>query len=121
MKPGEIEQVSEDLASNLPCCPRCSYQPVIYKRLMGIPPRPQIMVCCVNCVVDEAHEPQWRSSLFEAVNIWSLTAKLLGSVEALPERVEGSTYYDEKNGEFYVWQGGNWVLSANAETSDVPF
>ncbi len=129
MKPGEIQMVSEELSANLPPCPKCDQRPVIFKRLAGIPPRPLIAVTCPDCdgyengiyrEVTPLTDPRWHPSLFEAVNIWSLTAKLLGSVESQPERVEGSTYYDEDNNDLYVWQGGNWVL-AEQNSSDVPF
>ena len=132
MNPGQIEQVSEELAANLPVCPKCGQHPEIWKKIEGVPPRPKIAVGCfaaVGCGVDCAGawpEISWHPSLFEAVNIWSLTAKLLGAETPQgvanmagdgPPNFNGysgcSLYVDNVTGCVYYWDGGQWEQAAN--------
>ena len=128
MKPGQIEQVSEELAANLPVCPKCAAKPGILKRLSEVPPSTEIIVVCWYCW--DFYEAHWHPSLFEAVNIWSLTAKLLGS-EA-PQGVANmagdgpptftgypgcAVYTDLKTGIVWHWDDSAWINVS----SDVPF
>ena len=131
MKPGQIEQVSEELAANLPVCPKCGRAPTIYKCLDGCPPRPIISIFCpCEFEYDSFKKFDWHPSLFEAVNIWSLTAKLLGS-EA-PQGVANmagdgpptftgypgcAVYTDLKTGIVWHWDDSAWINVS----SDVPF
>jgi len=131
MNPGQIEQVSEELAANLPVCSRCSQAPIILKQLTGVPLRPQIKIICGQCEsLRTVTELQWHPSLFEAVNIWSLTAKLLGAETPQgvanmagdgPPSFEGrkgcAVYTDLKTGVLYHWYDDQWQQVAN----DVPF
>lgn len=139
MNPGQIEQVSEELADNLPVCPKCGQAPQIFKRLVGVPPRPQIAIACLDCEgyqngiyheLTVTVDQKWHPSLFEAVNIWSLTAKLLGA--ETPQGVANlagdgpptfagnrgcSVYTDLKTGLIYYWDSSAWL----PVTNDVPF
>ena len=132
MKPGQIEQVSEELAANLPVCPKCGSVPEIHKRINVEPIRMEIAVWCPQCSKEwygfgagnrsgiYPTEAQWHPSLFEAVNIWSLTAKLLGSQETVgPDLLAGQIYTDRKTGETFGWntETKQWEPATN----DVPF
>ena len=75
-------------------------------------------------------DQKWHPSLFEAVNIWSLTAKLLGAETPQgvanmagdgPPNFNGrpgcSTYTDNLTGLIYYWDSSQWLPF----TYDVPF
>ena len=125
MRPGEIEQVSEELAANLPVCPKCGDAPVIYRRssTKGV----DVAIICTRC--NENWYPgirgpyplpeDWHPSLFEAVNIWSLTAKLLGSEE--PATQQGQLYVDQSTGKTWVWDHQGWIVVSDPTATDVPF
>lgn len=81
MKPGQIEVVvSEDLARELPLCSECGCEPEILKREAGVPWRTEIAVTCA-CDYTTYRNTQWFATLYEAVSLWTLTQKLLGSPE----------------------------------------
>ena len=129
MKPGQIEQVSEELAANLPVCPKCGSAPLIVKSLAGF--AVNVKIFCQHCEsLSSVTEIQWHPSLFEAVNIWSLTAKLLGAETPQgvanmagdgPPYFQGhtgfSTYTDNLTGLIYYWDNNEWINVS----SDVPF
>ena len=125
MKPGQIEQVSEELAANLPVCPKCGRAPTIYKCLDGCPPRPIISIFCpCEFEYDSFKKFDWHPSLFEAVNIWSLTAKLLGGQETVaPDPLAGQFYTDETTSMTQVWNGltKKWEYATDPSPNDVPF
>jgi len=129
MNPGQIEQVSEELAANLPVCPKCGSAPLIVKSLAGF--AVNVKIFCQHCEsLSSVTEIQWHPSLFEAVNIWSLTAKLLGA--ETPQGVANMAgdgppdfrgykgcrvYVDNQTGIIYHWDDGAWI----DVTTDVPF
>ena len=82
-----VERTSEDLARELLPCPECGSQPEIVMKSgeLPIPWSNQISIHCRACfpVYDDGKPipPTWHKSLYEAVSVWQVSAKLKGSVE----------------------------------------
>ncbi len=99
----KVEIVSEDLARELLTCPICNCPPVIYCRMWtagGRLPRRQISVGCYNCSFES--QPDWHDTLYEAVSIWELKAKLSGA----RERAEPVSI--DQNDDFLDMTDGEW-------------
>lgn len=86
-----VERVSDELARELLNCPLCHVAPEIYRRS-----GPDGTFCAVACPCQEKewfsgnnccypHNPKWHPSLYEAVMLWQVTAKLSGVRERVKD------------------------------------
>ncbi len=94
-----IETVSEDLASHLERCPECGGSAVIQSRMWtadGRLPRRQISITCNNGCGDDF---EWHDTLYAAVSVWEVRAKLLTTEKPKEFPYSASTYQGDSHWE----------------------
>ncbi len=77
----KIEAPPTDLVNHLLPCPSCGASPALWHRMWtadGRLPRRQTLIECSAC--SSGDEP-WHDSLYEAVSVWEVRAKMVGTPE----------------------------------------